>query len=133
LLLLACCAGRENWPKKERRDAIVWIAVARNGNESRGTSTGTTARIEIADFEGKELTRIFIADSIKKAEDAEDILREDGIDFAVALEAFVNSTSLFGGPRNGIAFYVVSGQAGYCRDLLASKGLAPGLVLEELP
>ena len=86
-------------------------------------------RIELEEFSDKEISRIFIADSTKKAEMAEDILTENDIDYAVSLEPFVEIA--FIAERNGIAFYVLSGQADYCRKLLASKGLSSGLTVEE--
>jgi hypothetical protein len=55
-------------------------------------------------------------------------LKIDGIDYAVSLEPFV--ISIFGSERNGIAFYVLSGQEHYCRELLTSKGLASCLTVE---
>ena len=86
-------------------------------------------RIEIEEFTDKEIERIFIADSIKTAEKAEDILTENNIDYAVSLESYVEIA--FTSERNGIAFYVLSGQASYSRNLLASKGLSSGLTVEE--
>jgi hypothetical protein len=86
-------------------------------------------RIELEEFTDKVISRIFIADSVKKAEITEDILTENNIDYAVALEPFVEILAI--AERNGIAFYVLSGQADYCRKLLASKGLSSGLTVEE--
>ena len=59
----------------------------------------------------------------------EDILTQDGIDYSVSLEPFVQG--VFVSERNGIAFYVLSGQASYCRKLLESKGLSSGLTVDE--
>ncbi len=86
-------------------------------------------RIEIEDFSDKNISRIFIAASIKEAEFVEDILTQDGIDYAVALEPFTQG--IFVSERNGTAFYVLSGQASYCRKLLESKGLSSGLIVDE--
>ena len=86
-------------------------------------------RIQIEDFTDKQISRIFIADSIKMAEQTENILTEEGIDYAVSLEPFVAGILL--SERNGIAFYVLSGQEAYCRELLAAKGLSAGLTVDE--
>ena len=86
-------------------------------------------RIDIENFSDKDISRIFIAASIKEAELAEDILTRNGIDYAISLEAYTRL--FFGTPREGIAFYVLSGQAEYYRGLLASRGLSKGLIDEE--
>jgi hypothetical protein len=85
-------------------------------------------RVQIEEFSDKAISRISIAGSIEEAERIEDILTEDGIDYAVSLEPFV--TSIFGSERNGIAFYVLSGPEHYCRELLTSRGLASSLTTE---
>jgi|MudIll2142460700_1097286.scaffolds.fasta_scaffold1917775_2 hypothetical protein len=47
------------------------------------------SRIELEKFSGKDILRIFIADSIELAELVEDILTQKGIDYAMSLEPFV--------------------------------------------
>jgi hypothetical protein len=86
-------------------------------------------RIEIENFSDKDVSRISIAASVKEAASAEDILIQNGIDYAISLEPYTRM--FFGTEREGIAFYVLSGQASYCRKLLASKGLSQGLIIEE--
>ena len=86
-------------------------------------------RIEIEYFSDKSISRIFIADSIERAEVIEDILTENGIDYAVSLEQFLDGILL--SERNGIAFYVLSGQESFCRKLLTTKGMSFGLTVEE--
>lgn len=85
-------------------------------------------RIQIEDFTDKGISRIFMAGSVNEAEVIEDLLTDNGIDYAVSLEPFLTVISL--SERNGIAFYVLSGQEHYCRGLLASKGMASGLTIE---
>ncbi len=86
-------------------------------------------RIEIEDFSSKDISRIFIAASIKEAQLAEDILTQNGINYAISLEPYVRM--FFGTERNGIAFYVLSGQELFCRELLSSQGLVVGLTLKD--
>ncbi len=86
-------------------------------------------RVEFENFSDKDISRIFIAGSIRETESAEDILTQNGIDYAISLETYTRL--FFGTERQGIAFYVFSSQASYCRELLASKGLSQGLVVEE--
>ena len=85
------------------------------------------SRKEFEEFSEKDISRIFIADSIKQAELVEDILTQNGIDYAVSLEPFVQ---IFMSESNGIAFYVLAGQEPYCRKLLTSRGLSLGLTVE---
>jgi hypothetical protein len=61
----------------------------------------------------------------------EELLTVHGVNYVVQVEVF--STSLFGTPRNGAAFYVAAGQAPYCRSKLTSAGLSRGVVIEDLP
>jgi hypothetical protein len=86
-------------------------------------------RVEIENFSDKDISRIFIAASIKEADSAEDILTQIGIDYAISLEPYTRM--FFGTERKGIAFYVLSGQALYCRTLFQTKGLSSGLTIEE--
>jgi hypothetical protein len=90
-------------------------------------------RIEIEGFSDMEIARIFIADSIGKAEKVEAILTENDIDYALSLEPYVGVEYImaFVTERNGVAFYVLSGQASHAMHLLASKGLSSGLTVEE--
>jgi hypothetical protein len=53
---------------------------------------------------------------------------ENNIDYAIALEPFVEIA--FIAERNGIAIYVMTGQASFSRNLLATKGLSSGLTVE---
>ena len=87
------------------------------------------ARIEIEDFSDKNISRVFVAASIREAEFVEDILTQDGGYYAVSLEPFVQG--IFVSERDGIAFYVLSAQALYCKKLLESKGLYSGLTVDE--
>lgn len=86
-------------------------------------------RIELEDFPGKDISRIFIAGSVKEAELVENVLNQNGIDYAISLEPYVRL--FFGTERNGIAFYVLSGQEALCRELLSSRGLTLGLTTED--
>jgi len=86
-------------------------------------------RIDIENFSNKDVLRIFIAASIKETESAEDILTQNGIEYAISLEPFMQG--ILGSERDGIAFYVLSRQASFCKKLLESKGLSSGLIIEE--
>ncbi len=87
------------------------------------------SRIELEDFSDKDISRIFIAASVKEAELVEKILTQNGIDYAISLEPYTRL--FFGTERNGLAFYVLSFQEQYCRELLSSRGLTLGLTPED--
>ena len=89
------------------------------------------ARIDAEELEERESELIFIARTVREARRVETLLREAGIDYAIAFEPFLHG-GIFGVTTlTGVGFSVLSGQAFYCRDLLKRHGLAVG-VIEEL-
>lgn len=85
---------------------------------------------DMARIESEELTdpeRVFVALSLGKARQAEDLLGNAGVDYAVEVEP-VGKSFLFRSERYGAVFYVASGQATYCRTQLVAAGLAQGVV-----
>ena len=88
------------------------------------------ARIDAEEFEDRQSELIFIAQRVREAERVEALLTADGIDYVLAIEPFLHG-GIFGAlTLNGLGFYVLSGQAQYCRDLLGRHGLAVGVVEE---
>jgi hypothetical protein len=88
------------------------------------------ARIDIEEFEEQQSALIFIARTVREAGRVEALLSEAGIDYAIALEPFLHG-GIFGVTTlTGLGFYVMSGQAMYCRELLGQRGLAVGVVEE---
>ena len=80
----------------------------------------------------KDITRIFIASSLKEAQSVEEILTGLGIDYAVEIEKYVRfQLGLFPSEIPGVAFYVSSGQGSFCRDLLRNDGFLSGIVEED--
>ncbi len=90
------------------------------------------SRVDIEDLSKseKDITRIFIAASLNEAQNVEEILTGNGINYAVTIEKFVRF-GLFPSEIPGAAFYVLSGQGSFCRDLLRRKGLLSGIIEEE--
>jgi hypothetical protein len=86
------------------------------------------ARIEIEDFSDKDISRIFIARNIREAERAEMLLRENGISYAVEIEEFVGAGPFAISAKNGVAFYVLSGERNFCRDLFFRNHLKSGWI-----
>jgi hypothetical protein len=74
-----------------------------------------------------ERERIFIAVNLGEAKKAEEILNENGIDYAVNIEPYYRM-SPFQTEHRGAAFYVKSEHADFCRKILKEKGLGVGVV-----
>jgi hypothetical protein len=77
-----------------------------------------------------DAVQIFLARQLREAQEVEDLLTEDGIDYAVEVEAYARSF-LFGSIRYGAAFYVDGFIAAACRQRLAAAGFHRGIVEEE--
>jgi hypothetical protein len=135
---LARPAGRieENWPERrriQRADAVG--KAARSFAESCCAELWVTFTMALVDFErfaGREVERVYLAGRLPEAKRVERTLSDRGIDYAVEIESF--RTNLLGFlPREyeGVAFYVLSGQASLCRQILESVGLSVGIVDED--
>lgn len=86
------------------------------------------ARVEPEDLRDPE--RIYIAGSLRVALRVEEWLTTAGVDYAVQVEPYGRSL-LFHSLRMGAAFYVMSGQADYCREQLLAAGLGRGVVVAQ--
>ena len=84
------------------------------------------ALVEPDEFEGREVARVFLAASLAEAKRAEEVLTADGVDYLIELEKFSRGIPFLTG--TGAAFYVLAGQAPYCRTRLTEAGLAKGVV-----
>jgi len=89
------------------------------------------SRVEIEEFSAKEISRIFVAGSIREAERVEALLTENAISYAVQIEEFLNSGLFTNSVREGMVFYVLSGQRVFCKQLLLTNGLKTGLIDNE--
>ena len=89
------------------------------------------ARIALEAFADKEVMRIYIAAELGEAKRVEKTLTEVGIDYAVEIEPYV-TFSFMSSEHAGAAFYVISGQAEFCRRALREAGLKAGIVEEPL-
>ena len=86
------------------------------------------AKVEPSDFMDRDTSLVFLARNTAEAERVEELLTEQGIDFTVALERYVSGLMpFFSSERSGIGFYVLCGQAGFCRNLLR-VGFKAGVV-----
>ncbi|MGH7833010.1 MAG: hypothetical protein ACREQK_05155 [Candidatus Binatia bacterium] len=75
------------------------------------------------------MTRIYLAGELAEAKRVEELLNSNGIDYAVEVEPYVRF-SLFSSEYAGAAFYVLSGQAEFCRVALCKAGLKAGILDE---
>jgi hypothetical protein len=82
-------------------------------------------RIEPEDLSDPE--RVFVGSSLKRAQEAEQVLAGHGIDYAVQVEQ-IGRSFLFGSPIHAAVFYVASAQASYCRSELTLVGLGTGVI-----
>jgi hypothetical protein len=106
-------------------------APARSRAAARALECGDPmARIDAAEFDERPNELIFIARRVSEAERVETLLTEQGIDYTIAFEPFLHG-GIFGVTTlTGVGFYVLSGQALWCRQLLARHGLGVGVVEE---
>lgn len=87
------------------------------------------AFVDQARFDDKEISLIYIAAAPSEAAKVEVVLTENGVDYTLIEIPF---DSFFGlSQRPGIGFYVISGQAEYCRNILDENNIKDGLWLED--
>jgi len=67
-----------------------------------------------------------MAAKLKEARRVEDLLTAHEVSYVVEVEPF--SRTLFGTLRYGAAFYVIAGQAEYCRSQLVAAGFERGVL-----
>jgi hypothetical protein len=87
------------------------------------------ARVTFDDLSEKEVSRIYLAGELAEAKRVEALLNSNGIDYAIEVEPYVRF-SLFSSQYAGAAFYVLSGQAEFCRRALCEAGLKTGILDE---
>ncbi len=74
-----------------------------------------------------ELETVYIAGNVREAEAIETLFEAEEIEYELAPCAFEHSMN-FGGVFAGVSFAVLSGQASYCRHILAQRGYRKGIV-----
>jgi hypothetical protein len=82
-------------------------------------------------FAERNIERVFIAGNLKEALKIERLLTEQGIDYAVKIEKFMQTRIFFTSEYSGATFYVLSTQAAFCRKLLAGQGFSYGIIEED--
>jgi len=89
------------------------------------------AYVNQAELEHKNISLVYIAGNTSEAKEIENILTEEELIYTLKPTPFLRHMALQG-PMElpGVGFYVLSGQAKFCRDLLLSSGFKLGLVNE---
>ena len=85
------------------------------------------ARVTLDDFAEKEVARIYLAGELAETKRVEQILSANGINYAVEVEPYVTLSLIFSSEHAGAAFYVLSGQAEFCKRALFEAGLTVGI------
>ena len=88
-------------------------------------------KVTLDDFADKEVARIYLAGRLAEAKQVEEILSANGINYAVEVEPYV-TLSFFSSEYAGSAFYVLLGQADFCKRALFEAGLKVGIENESL-
>ena len=75
---------------------------------------------------------IYVAARLSEAKRVEAVLTRHGIDYSVEIAPYATRVlGLFPTRYNGATFYVVAGQARFCRQALRAAGITKGLVEDE--
>jgi hypothetical protein len=75
---------------------------------------------------------IYIAARLSEAKRVEEVLTRIGIDYAVEIAPYATRLlGLFSTQYRGAMFYVLPGQARYCRQALQAAGMKKGLTEDE--
>jgi hypothetical protein len=90
------------------------------------------ALVDAATFDDQEVTLVYIAGRLKEGKRVEQVLSDDGIDYAVDIEPFRTTVlGILPVEYEGVGFYVAAHQADRCRAVLGAAGLVQGLVEKE--
>lgn len=79
--------------------------------------------------EGTEIIRVYLAASLREAQQVERVLDEAGVEFGVEVEEFASRRALLsGGVQRGAGFWVREALLDGAADLLEHAGWVAGLV-----
>ena len=91
------------------------------------------ALVDAATFDDKEVAMVYIAGRLSEGKRVEQVLSDNAIDYAVDFEPFESRVlGILPVKYEGVGFYVLSGQADFCRRVLREAGLIQGLVEDDL-
>ncbi len=92
------------------------------------------ARLAVEDFSGTPLSLVYIAGNVPDAEQAERVLTEQGIDYALRLEPFRKDTllgTILGGTYMGLFFSVAKSERWRSLEALEAEGLTDTLIPDD--
>jgi hypothetical protein len=81
-------------------------------------------RRDPADYEGQEMELVYIASRLEEAQNIEALLDQAGFDYTIQVEHY-RAGIIFVGLRAGAFFYVLTENAGGCRQVLRECGYVP--------
>jgi hypothetical protein len=88
--------------------------------------------IDPTTFDDKDVALVYVAARRSEAKRVEQVLSDHAVDYAVAAEPFEHLVlGLLPMTYEGVGFYVLAGQAEFCRGLLHAAGLVQGLVEDD--
>jgi len=90
------------------------------------------ALVDPAAFDHKDVAMVYIAGRLSEGKRVEQALAQHAIDYAVDIEPFESRVlGILRVEYEGVGFYVLAGQADFCRRVLREAGLVQGLVEDE--
>ncbi len=92
------------------------------------------ALVDPATFDDKAVAMVYIAGRLSEGKRVEQVLSDNGIDYAVDVEPFESRVlGLLPVTYEGVGFYVLVDQADLSRSVLRAAGLVQGLVEDDEP
>ncbi len=90
------------------------------------------ALVDPETFDGKDVAMVYVAGRLSEGKRVEQVFAENAIDYAVDVEPFESRVlGILRVEYEGVGFYVLSGQADFCRRVLRDAGLVQGLVEDD--
>jgi hypothetical protein len=90
------------------------------------------ALVDPATFDDKEVALVYIAGRLSEGKRVEQVFTENAVDYAVDVEPFESRVlGILRVEYEGVGFYVLAGQADFCRGILRAAGVVQGLVEDD--
>lgn len=90
------------------------------------------ALVDPATFDDKDITLVYLAGRLSEGKRVEQVLSDNGIDYAVDAEPFESRVlGILPVTYEGVGFYVLADQAELSRQVLRAAGLLQGLVEDD--
>jgi hypothetical protein len=88
------------------------------------------ARLNPDQLDENEIELVYVAGTLAEAQRVEKALSDAGVDFTIGPEEFRQGlfSHVTDSVHTGAGFFVIKGQAQYCRELVRRAGLRAGVV-----